>query len=440
MTLHSPLRVLVACLVATTLGLAYLGNHAEAAYVAPAAWVALGIIFILQLRPFISGKSSSADDANEEGLAAFVTCLRAIAIGVLLAALGSSLLSRTPEAMAQTTPLTWETALNHMALLLIVGYPAAALWQAGRMISRKERVWLKDLILLSIFVLMLLGGLVMHHSAQLLVQGKLGPSFYKVNFGLFGAYLLLFGLLAIVSLALRSIRTRESRAQGAALRKTLRMTLFLPRGLVLLALALLPLVCLRIFLAQLSHISGESHNSALKANDYILVAKYRYGWNRHSFAYSPDIIEGRLWGRSPDRGDIVLYRQQGEDFVSRVIGLPGDRIQLQLGVLYINGTRVTVGDVDGSSPLVDGVPVKGKRRLKDVLPSGRSYDVVIESRRPLASPDPLSVPPATIVVPEDKFFVLWDRRNAWTRGHLIPFDRLTGKVGLIFWREETTSP
>ncbi|USQ93737.1 signal peptidase I [Caulobacter sp. RL271] len=141
---------------------------------------------------------------------------------------------------------------------------------------------------------------------------------------------------------------------------------------LVLVVALVP----RTVFSQPFTIPSESMEPTLMVGDYILVSKYPYGWSRHSIPLSPPIGHGRLMDKAPVRGDIVVFKKPGDgrtDVIKRVIGLPGDRIQMMGGVLRINGApvRQTLTGVDAEgSPGDYPIPV---RHLRETLPNGRTY-------------------------------------------------------------------
>lgn len=100
---------------------------------------------------------------------------------------------------------------------------------------------------------------------------------------------------------------------------------------------------IRTFLYEPFNIPSESMLPGLKKGDYLFVSKFSYGYSRYSLPFSPDIIDGRVLAAAPKRGDVAVFRQPGNekiDFIKRVIGLPGDRIQVKNGIVHINGTAV----------------------------------------------------------------------------------------------------
>ena len=122
--------------------------------------------------------------------------------------------------------------------------------------------------------------------------------------------------------------------------------------------ALLLALVVRIFLYQPFNIPSGSMIPTLLVGDYLFVSKFSYGYSKHSLPWSPNLFSGRIFGSEPERGDVAVFklpRDNETDYIKRVIGLPGDRIQMIGGVLHINGK-----------------PVKRQRIEDYVLNEGRS--------------------------------------------------------------------
>src|SRR3954453_17050272 len=88
------------------------------------------------------------------------------------------------------------------------------------------------------------------------------------------------------------------------------------------------------------NIPSGSMIPTLLVGDYLFVSKYSYGYSRFSLPFSPNLFSGRIFGRLPERGDVVVFKfpkDNTTDYIKRIIGLPGDRIQVREGQLYING-------------------------------------------------------------------------------------------------------
>src|SRR3954447_18384156 len=113
----------------------------------------------------------------------------------------------------------------------------------------------------------------------------------------------------------------------------------------------------RIFLFQPFNIPSGSMTPTLVVGDYVFAAKYAYGYDRYSFPFAPSWISGRVRATDPEYGDVVVFRTPKDtsvDYVKRVVGLPGDRIQMRQGQLILNDrpvTRVALGSVAGASRL-----------------------------------------------------------------------------------------
>ena len=121
----------------------------------------------------------------------------------------------------------------------------------------------------------------------------------------------------------------------------------------------------------------------LLVGDYLFVSKYSYGYSKHSFPFSMGLFSGRIFSQPPERGDVAVFKYPGDqgqglnrtDYIKRIVGMPGDRIQVTNGVLHINGTpveRLRIGDyVKGNN----GHYQKGTL-YSETLPNGRRYTVL----------------------------------------------------------------
>src|SRR6202163_400806 len=143
----------------------------------------------------------------------------------------------------------------------------------------------------------------------------------------------------------------------------------------LLIHALLIALVIRTFLFQPFNIPSGSMKATLLVGDYLFVSKYSYGYSHYSIPGSPPLFSGRIFGSEPARGDIVVFRQPKDDsvdFIKRVIGLPGDRIQMRGGLLYINDKpvqRERVSDFIGEDPCGSSDAFGRVKRWKETLPN-----------------------------------------------------------------------
>ena len=143
--------------------------------------------------------------------------------------------------------------------------------------------------------------------------------------------------------------------------------------------ALLLALVVRTFLFQPFSIPSGSMMHTLLVGDYLFVSKYSYGYSKYSFPFGLGPFEGRLWASAPKAGDIVVFKLPADhstDYIKRVIGLPGDRVQMKGGVLYINGVAVKrelTGDYTETGPF--GTNIKAQI-YRETLPNGVSYDTL----------------------------------------------------------------
>src|ERR1700694_2974354 len=136
--------------------------------------------------------------------------------------------------------------------------------------------------------------------------------------------------------------------------------------------ALIIALVIRTFLFQPFNIPSGSMKATLLVGDYLFVSKYSYGYSHYSLPFSPPLFSGRIWASPPDRGDIVVFRlpkDDSTDYIKRVIGLPGDRIQMIDGVVNINEQPVKRERIDDFIDEDGGRTVRVKR-WRDTLPNG----------------------------------------------------------------------
>jgi signal peptidase I len=195
---------------------------------------------------------------------------------------------------------------------------------------------------------------------------------------------------------------------------------------------------IRSFLYQPFNIPSASMSPTLLVGDYVFVSKFAYGYSRFSLPFSARLPSGRIFSAEPAPGDIVVFRVSRDlpiDYVKRVVGLPGDRIQIKQSQLYINDApvkREPLASVaaDGACGSASGTSVK---RWQETLPNNVSYETLDCMDGGLL--DNTDV----YTVPEGHFFTLGDNRDNSTDSRVlsqvgyVPFENLIGRVSLIFF-------
>ena len=197
--------------------------------------------------------------------------------------------------------------------------------------------------------------------------------------------------------------------------------------------ALLLAVVLRTFLYQPFSIPSGSMKPSLLIGDYLFVSKFSYGYSKYSIPFAPDLFNGRIWSSEPKRGDIAVFKYPPNpeiDYIKRVIGLPGDKLQMVGGILYLNGQPVKrerakenyLDDEGGLGP----VPI-----FIETLPNGVSYQTLD------LNPQSLGDDTQVFEVPEGEYFMMGDNRDnsADSRFEVgtVPFDHFVGRASVIFF-------
>lgn len=193
---------------------------------------------------------------------------------------------------------------------------------------------------------------------------------------------------------------------------------------------------IRSFFYEPFNIPSGSMKPTLEVGDYLFVFKPEYGYSRYSFPFGLAPIEGRLWEKQPERGDVVVFKLPTNphiDYIKRVIGLPGDKIQVRRGRLYINDTlvpREPLGlkqDVEG-----ENAPITMIEYL-ETLPNGVVHSIYEESDQEMLDDT------GVYEVPEGHYFLMGDNRDNSQDSRVanvvgyVPFENLVGKADFIFF-------
>ncbi len=199
--------------------------------------------------------------------------------------------------------------------------------------------------------------------------------------------------------------------------------------------AVLIAVLIRSFLFEPFRIPSGSMYPTLEVGDYLFVSKYTYGYSRHSFPASIIPFKGRIWESLPERGDIVVFKFPGDnktDFIKRVIGLPGDTVQVRRGRLYLNNEvveRRKIGDYK-----IDEFVIRPElyTEYEETLPEGVKHHILEVSDH-----EPQVDNTTKVTVPEGHVFVMGDNRDRSDDSRVsvgfVPIENLVGKARILFF-------
>ncbi len=206
--------------------------------------------------------------------------------------------------------------------------------------------------------------------------------------------------------------------------------------------ALLIALVIRTFLFQPFNIPSGSMKATLLVGDYLFVSKYSYGYSPFSIPWTPPLpalFSGRIFGSDPNRGDVVVFRLPRDeltDYIKRVIGLPGDRIQMKDGLLYINDKpieRQRLSDFVGEDPCGSSEAFGRVKRWKETLPNGVSYETLD------CQDNGYYDNTIEYVVPPGHFFMMGDNRDNSTDSRVqsvvgyVPQQNIIGRAQVIFF-------
>ena len=214
---------------------------------------------------------------------------------------------------------------------------------------------------------------------------------------------------------------------------------------MVVGVAILLVLFLRTLFFQPFTIPSASMEPNLYQGDYIIVSKWDYGYSKHSIQFSPPLFKGRIFNHAPKRGDIVVFKlpvDNKTDYIKRVIGLPGDTIQMKNDQLYLNGQAVTtetLGAVSGTAP---GSGFRGDTATlqREQLPDGRTHNMQdFIQDGPVDNTDVYTVPDGYYFMMGDNRDNSEDSRFPMSVGGVdfVPAENLEGRAVLVLmsWKE-----
>ena len=197
----------------------------------------------------------------------------------------------------------------------------------------------------------------------------------------------------------------------------------------------------RTFFVEPFSIPSGSMIPTLLVGDYLFVSKMSYGYSRHSLPLSIPLIKNRIFYTEPERGDVIVFKMPSDnktDYIKRLIGLPGDKIQVREGRLYINGTmidRQSAGEYVMRDP--HGKALRFEKYI-ETLPEGVKHPILeISDDAPFDNTEEFTVP-------EDHFFMMGDNRDnsldsRSVKVGFVPKVNLVGRAKFLFFSNDESA-
>ena len=202
--------------------------------------------------------------------------------------------------------------------------------------------------------------------------------------------------------------------------------------------ALIIALIIRSFLFQPFYIPSSSMEPNLLVGDRLFVSKYSYGYSRHSLPFSPNITQKRYFSKNPERGDVVVFKTPADnrtDYIKRLIGLPGDTLQIIEGELYLNSQKIQRDKVEITFNINCGNRKLDINAFEELLPGGERYIAVYNKEGTMQNTD-------KFIVPDEHYFFMGDNRDCSKDSRFlssvgyVTFNNLVGKASMIFFSND----
>ena len=202
--------------------------------------------------------------------------------------------------------------------------------------------------------------------------------------------------------------------------------------------ALLIAVIIRSLFIQPFYIPSSSMEPTLLVGDRLFVTKYSYGYSKHSFPFSPPISENRFFFNSPKSGDVIVFKTPADnrtDYIKRLIGLPGDKIQFINGDVYLNNNQILKSRISKNDQIYCGNETIDVNTFEEKLPNGKVHEAVYLKDYSYQNSDPF-------IVPDNFYFFLGDNRDCskdsryLTSVGYVHKNNLVGKARFIFFSSD----
>ena len=176
----------------------------------------------------------------------------------------------------------------------------------------------------------------------------------------------------------------------------------------------------------------------LLVGDRLFVTKYSYGYSKHSFPFSPPIFKNRIFSKIPERGDVIVFKTPADnrtDYIKRLIGLPGDKIQFISSNLYLNNSEIIKSRISSKDKIYCGNRTIDVFTFEEILPNGKKFNTVYLQNETLQNSD-------LYAVPDNHYFFLGDNRDCSKDSRFLSSvgyvheDNLVGKARFIFFSSD----
>ena len=213
---------------------------------------------------------------------------------------------------------------------------------------------------------------------------------------------------------------------------------FLKENLKTLIYALIIAVIIRSLIIQPFYIPSSSMEPNLLVGDRLFVTKYSYGYSKHSFPFSPPIFKNRFFFKEPERGDVIVFKTPADnrtDYIKRLVGLPGDKIQFIDSNLYLNSIEILKSRLSENDIIYCGDRKIEVFTFDEKLPNGKNYKTVYLKNFTFENSD-------IFTVPDEHYFFLGDNRDCskdsrfLTSVGYVHKDNLVGKAQFIFFSSD----
>ena len=213
---------------------------------------------------------------------------------------------------------------------------------------------------------------------------------------------------------------------------------FFSENIKTLIYALIIAVIIRSLLVQPFYIPSSSMEPTLLVGDRLFVTKYTYGYSKHSFPFSPPILNKRIMFSSPERGDVIVFKTPADnrtDYIKRLIGLPGDKIQFIDTNLYLNNSEILKSKINNKTTIFCGDKSIDVYRFQEKLSNGKKFHTVYLKDYTYQNSD-------VFTVPKDHYFFLGDNRDCSKDSRYLSSvgyvhkDNLVGKAQFIFFSSD----